>query len=78
MDLPPEEKADFDHFIKTHNNVFSIQDNKSLFICLAWVIPMEQHHFPVLIQFIIQIKINVIANYKLKRYTHGKMLIILS
>ena len=35
MDLPPEEKTDVDHFIKTHRNVFSVQDNKSLFIGLA-------------------------------------------
>ena len=45
MDLPPEEKTDFDDFIKPHWNVFSVQENKSLFISLAWVIPMEQKLF---------------------------------
>ena len=35
MDLPPEEKTDFHHFKKTHLNVISTQDNKSLFIGLA-------------------------------------------
>ena len=45
MDLPPEEKTDFDLFIKTHWNIFGNQDNKSLFIGLAWVITMEQKLF---------------------------------
>ena len=47
MDLPPEEKKDFDHFIKTHRDVFGVQDNT-----LAWIIPMKQkllHHFPEVI-----------------------------
>ena len=34
MDLPPEEKTDFDHFIKTHWNVFRVQNNQSLFLSL--------------------------------------------
>ena len=52
LQLPPKEKIDFDHFIKTHWNVFGVQDNESLFIGLLWVIPMEQkkfHHFPEVI-----------------------------
>ena len=50
--LPPEEKTDFDHFIKTHRNVFDVQHHKSLFIGFTWVLPMEQklfHHFPEVI-----------------------------
>ena len=52
MNLPPKEKTYFDHFIKTHQNALSVQDNKSLFIGHAWVIPMDQklfHHFPEVI-----------------------------
>ena len=41
MKSPPEEKIDFDQFINTHQNLFGIQHNKSLFIGLAWVLPME-------------------------------------
>ena len=43
MDLPPEEKTDVDHFIKTHWNAFSVQDNILLFMGLAWVIPIIQN-----------------------------------
>ena len=65
MDLPPEEKPDFDHFIKTHWNVLNVQDNKSLSIGLVWAIPWNKIYFitslrlSVLTQSIKQIKINV-------------------
>ena len=83
MDLPPEEKADVDHFIKTHWNAFSVQHNKSLFIGLAWVIPMEQklfHHFPEVICVDTVNQTNKDKRPLLTisgRDTHGKMFIIL-
>ena len=42
MHLPPEEKTDFGHFMKTHRIVFGVQQNKSLFIGLAWEVPIEK------------------------------------
>ena len=48
MNLPPQERTDFDQFINTHRNVFRVQHHKSLFIVLAWVLTIEQklfHHF---------------------------------
>ena len=83
MDLPPEEKTDVDHFIKTHRNAFSVEDNKSLFIGLAWVIPMEQklfHHFPEVICVDTTSHTNKDKRPLLTvsgRDTHGKMFIIL-
>ena len=65
MDLPPEEKTDFDHFGKIHRNICCVQHNKPLFIGLAWVMPIEQKYFitslrlSMLIQLIKQIKINI-------------------
>ena len=44
-----KKKTDVDHFIKTYWNILGVQHNKSFFIGVAWVIPMEQklfHHFP--------------------------------
>ena len=81
--LPPEEKTGFDHFKKTHQNVFGVHDNKSLFIDLTWVIPMKQklfHHFSKVI-FIDTL--NQTNKHKpplstiSEKDTHGKMFIIL-
>ena len=83
MHLPPHEKSDFDHFIKSHRNAFSVQHNKSLFIGLAWVIPMEQklfHHFPEVICVDTTSHTNKDKRPLLTvsgRDTHGKMFIIL-
>ena len=83
MDLSPEEKTDVDHFINTHQNVFGVQHTKSLFIGLAWVIPMEQqlfHHFPEVICVDAFNQTNTDKHPLLTisgRDTHGEMFIIL-
>ena len=65
MDLPPEEKPNFYHFIKTPQNKFGTQHNKFLNSGLETVIPMEKFCFitslrlSVLTQLIKQIKIYV-------------------
>ena len=83
MNLPPQERTDFDQFINTHRNVFRVQHHKSLFISLAGVIFMEQklfHQFPEVICVDTVNQTNKDKRSLLTisgRDTHDKMFIIL-
>ena len=45
MNLPPEEKINFDQFINTHWNIFCVQYNKSLFLVFLGFFSLNKHCF---------------------------------
>ena len=51
MNLPPDEKLDLEKFVNGHHYILHVGKEKTLFIGLAWVFPMEQKykHFPEVI-----------------------------